>query len=70
MIEYIFKKYEEETQEFSKNLNDNIEDIILEIKNENSKNSKPKYMFKKYVRILKNIKEEDNYKLSSFLFVL
>lgn len=31
---------------------------LKQIKNENSKNSKTKYMFKKYVRILKNIKED------------
>lgn len=37
MIEYIFKNFEAETQEFSKKLNDNLEDIILEIKNENFK---------------------------------
>lgn len=31
---------------------------LKQIKNENSKNSQTKYMFKKYVRILKNIKED------------
>ena len=43
-------------------LTDNGEKIVnyplKQIKNENLKNSQTKYMFKKYVRILKNIKED------------